>query len=138
DVEFESFLADDFARRLVASPRDVDVALLPNLYGDILSDEGAGTVGGLGVCPSGCYGDEYAYFEPVHGTAPDIAGKGLINPIATMLSAAMMLEHLGFADAAVRLESAIDATLADGRQFTPDIGGGSSTAALTSAIESRL
>src|SRR5438093_7410045 len=87
DVELDDFLADDFARRLVACPHDLDVVLLPNLYGDILSDEGAATVGGLGVVPSGCYGEDFAYFEPVHGTAPDIAGKAVINPTATMLSA---------------------------------------------------
>ena len=95
EIEFETFIADDFARRLVASPHDLDVVLLPNLYGDIFSDEGAGTIGGLGLAPSGCFGDDWAYFESVHGTAPDIAGQHRINPTATMLSAAMMLDYLG-------------------------------------------
>src|SRR5439155_9683842 len=109
DVELEDFLADDFARRLVACPQDLDVVLLPNLYGDILSDEGAATVGGLGVVPSGCYGEDFAYFEPVHGTAPDIAGQGVINPTATLLSAAMLLEHVGPAESARRLQAAVGA-----------------------------
>ena len=79
------------------SPHDLDVVVMPNLYGDILSDAAAGTIGGLGLAPSGCYGADYAYFESVHGTAPDIVGQDIINPTATMLSAAMMLEYLGFA-----------------------------------------
>ena len=96
DVAFESFIVDDFAHRLVAHPHELDVVVLPNLYGDILSDAAAALAGGLGVAASGCYGDDYAYFESAHGTAPDIAGKGIINPTATILSAALMLEYLGF------------------------------------------
>ena len=80
---------------------------MPNLYGDILWDAGAGIIGGLGLAPSGCYGEDYAYFESVHGTAPDIKGLRIINPTATMLSAAMMLDYLGFGDAGERLGSAI-------------------------------
>src|SRR5207253_501064 len=80
DVRFETFIVDDFARRLVAEPQALDVVVLPNLYGDILSDAAAGVIGGLGLAPSGCYGNGYAYFEPAHGSAPDIAGKGIINP----------------------------------------------------------
>ena len=95
EIEYEEFIVDDFARRLVASPQQFDVVVLPNLYGDILSDEGAGTIGGLGLTPSGCYGESWAYFESVHGSAPDIAGQHIINPTATMLSAVMMLEYLG-------------------------------------------
>ena len=97
DVPLEVQIVDDFARRLVAEPHTLDVVVLPNLYGDILSDAAAGLVGGLGLAPSGCYGDGYAYFEPAHGTAPDLAGRGTINPTATLLSAAMLLEHLGLA-----------------------------------------
>src|SRR5207249_680965 len=108
DIRFETFIVDDFARRLVAEPQALDVVVLPNLYGDILSDAAAGVIGGLGLAPSGCYGDGYAYFEPAHGSAPDIAGKGIINPTATILSAAMMLDHLGFAPAARRLEAAVE------------------------------
>ena len=109
DLEFEDYLTDDFARRLVVDPYDLDVVLLPNLYGDILSDEGAATIGGLGVVPSGCYGEDFAYFEPVHGTAPDIVGQGIINPTATILTAVMMLQHLGLNSEADRLEASVDA-----------------------------
>ncbi len=138
DLTFERYLADDFARRLVVEPQAFDVVVLPNLYGDLLSDEGAATVGGLGVCPSGCYGDDYAYFEPVHGSAPDIAGRGVIDPIATMLSAAMLLVHLGYRDAAERLEGAVDGTIAAGDRLTPDLGGTGTTESLTEAVLSRL
>src|SRR5438552_2005901 len=122
DIAFETFIVDDLARRLVQSPHDLDVVVLPNLYGDILSDPAAGVIGGLGLAPSGCYGDTYAYFEPAHGTAPDIAGRGIINPTATILSAAMMLEYLGFAAAAARLESAVTRVYAEGRSLTPEPG----------------
>ena len=137
-VELQEFLADDLARRLVATPHELDVVLLPNLYGDLFSDEGAATVGGLGVCPSGCYGESYAYFEPVHGTAPDLAGKGSVNPVATMLSAAMLLAHLGLADAAARLEAAVDAVIAAGDCLTPDLGGSATTAQVGEAVAARL
>jgi isocitrate/isopropylmalate dehydrogenase len=137
-LAFESYLADDLARRVVATPRELDVVVLPNLYGDLLSDAGAATVGGLGVCPSGCYGDAYAYFEPVHGTAPDIAGKGVINPTATMLSAVMMLTHLGQTDAARALELAVDAALAAGDVLTPDLGGDATTERFAAAVRARL
>ena len=138
DIEFDDYLADDFARRLVADPHDLDVVLLPNLYGDILSDEGAATVGGLGVVPSGCYGDDFCYFEPVHGTAPDIAGKGVINPTATLLTAAMMLRHLALDEAADRLEAAVDAAIAAGDRLTPDVGGRGSTDDFAAAVAERL
>ena len=99
DVIYNQYIVDDFARRIVASPQEFDVVVMPNLYGDILSDAAAGTIGGLGLAPSGCYGENYAYFESIHGTAPDIAGKHLINPTATLLSATMMLEYIGYTDA---------------------------------------
>jgi len=138
DLAYEEFIVDDFARRLVAAPHELDVVLLPNLYGDILSDEAAATVGGLGVAPSGCYGDEFAYFEPVHGTAPDIAGLNIVNPTATILSAAMLLEHLGLTDEASRLERAVDTALADGDRLTPDLGGSGTTRSFVQAVLSRL
>jgi isocitrate/isopropylmalate dehydrogenase len=138
DLEFEDYLADDFARRLVADPYDLDVVLLPNLYGDILSDEGAATVGGLGVVPSGCYGEDFAYFEPVHGTAPDIVGRGIINPTATILSAAMLLEHLGLVDQAARLEAAVEGAIAASDRLTPDVGGRSGTDDFADAVRERL
>jgi isocitrate/isopropylmalate dehydrogenase len=138
DLEFEDYLADDFARRLVADPYGLDVVLLPNLYGDILSDEGAATIGGLGVVPSGCYGDDYAYFEPVHGTAPDIVGRATINPTATILSAVMMLEHLGLTNDAARLEAAVDAAIGAGDRLTPDVGGTGHTDDFAAAVRERL
>jgi len=138
DLTYEEFIVDDLARRLVASPQDFDVVLLPNLYGDLLADEAAGTIGGLGLAPSGCYGDGYAYFEPVHGTAPDIAGQHIINPTATILSGVMMLEHLGFADAARRLERAVEETYAAADRLTPDQGGSATTEEFARAVGSRL
>ncbi|HVA41283.1 MAG TPA: isocitrate/isopropylmalate family dehydrogenase [Candidatus Binataceae bacterium] len=138
DIRYEQFIVDDFARRLVQSPHDLDVVVMPNLYGDILSDAAAGTLGGLGLAPSGCYGDDYAYFESVHGTAPDIVGQNIINPTATMLSAAMMLEYLGFADAARRFESAVRKVYAEGRVLTPDQGGRASTTDFTRAVIANL
>jgi len=138
DVAFETFIVDDFARRLVQSPQDVDVVVLPNLYGDFLSDVAAGVIGGLGLAPSGCYGDGYAYFESAHGSAPDIAGKGIINPTATILSAAMMLEYLGFEPAARRLASAVERVYADGRRLTPDQGGSATTLEFCAAVERYL
>jgi isocitrate/isopropylmalate dehydrogenase len=134
DVAFETFIVDDFARRLVAVPHELDVVVLPNLYGDVLSDVAAGVIGGLGLAPSGCYGDGYAYFESAHGTAPDIAGKGVINPTATILSAVMMLEYLGFADAARRLERAVERVYADGSPLTPDQGGSGTTLEFSDAV----
>jgi isocitrate/isopropylmalate dehydrogenase len=134
DITFESFLADDFARRLVADPHALDVVVLPNLYGDILSDAAAGVIGGLGLAPSGCYGDDYAYFESAHGTAPDIAGKNVINPTATILSAVMMLDYLELPDAARRIESAITRVYADGRHLTPDQGGTATTTEFCDAV----
>ncbi|HEX2851106.1 MAG TPA: isocitrate/isopropylmalate family dehydrogenase [Acidimicrobiales bacterium] len=138
DIEVESYIVDDLARRIVADPKALDVVVLPNLYGDILSDAAAGLVGGLGVAPSGCYGHDYAYFEPSHGTAPDIAGKGVINPTAQILSAAMLVEHLGFVDEARRLERAVERVYAEGTHLTPDQGGSASTEEMADAIGARL
>ena len=127
DVAFETLIVDDAACRLVAQPQRFDVMVMPNLYGDILSDAAAGLVGSLGLAASGCYGNDYAYFESAHGTAPDIAGQGVINPTATLLSAVMMLRHLGYQDAAQRLDQAITSTYAEGSVLTPDQGGTSGT-----------
>jgi isocitrate/isopropylmalate dehydrogenase len=138
DLSYEEYLADDLARRLVAEPADLDVVLLPNLFGDLLSDEGAATVGGLGLVPSGCFGDEFAYFEPVHGTAPDIAGQHVINPTATLMSAAMLLDHVGLGDDARRLERAVDGVLNAGEDLTPDLGGSSTTERFADAVRSGL
>jgi isocitrate/isopropylmalate dehydrogenase len=127
DIVHETYIVDDLAHRLIVQPKSFDVIVLPNLYGDILSDAAAALAGGLGLAPSGCYGHDYAYFESAHGTAPDIAGKGIINPTATLLSATMLLDHLGLHDDAARLEHAIDAVYADGAVLTPDQGGSATT-----------
>jgi len=138
DVELETLLVDDLAHRLTRTPAALDVVVLPNLYGDILSDAAAGLVGGLGLAPSGCYGHSYAYFESAHGTAPDLVGQHVINPTATLLSAAMMLDHLGFADAAAALEGAVRRTYRDGRALTPDQGGRATTAQFCTAVRAHL
>jgi isocitrate/isopropylmalate dehydrogenase len=138
EIELQTAIVDDLAHRLVAAPRELDVVLLPNLYGDILSDAAAALMGGLGLAPSGCYGDAYAYFESAHGTAPDLAGLDAINPTATLLSAAMMLTHLGFEEAAFRLEAAIAGVYAEGRWLTPDQGGRASTTEFCEAVARRL
>ncbi|HVC45236.1 MAG TPA: isocitrate/isopropylmalate family dehydrogenase [Candidatus Binataceae bacterium] len=138
DITYEQFIVDDFARRIVQSPHSLDVVVMPNLYGDILSDAAAGTIGGLGLAPSGCYGDGYAYFESVHGTAPDIKGMSVINPTATMLSAVMMLEYLGFVEESRRFEKAIRTVYGDGRTLTVDQGGTARTAEFTRAVIANL
>ena len=138
DIEFETFIVDDFACRLLTEPQRLDVVVMPNLYGDILSDAAAGLVGSLGMAASGCYGDDYAYFESAHGTAPDLAGKGVINPTATLLTACMMLRRINRADAADRIESAIRAIYAQGRDLTPDQGGSRGTADFIGALRERV
>jgi len=134
DIISETYIVDDLAHRLVGDPAAFDVIVTPNLYGDILSDAAAALVGGLGLAPSGCFGSEYAYFESAHGTAPDIAGRGIINPTATLLSATMLLEHLGLVDDAARLDAAIDTVYADGSVLTPDQGGRASTEDFARAV----
>ncbi len=138
DLGYEQYIVDDFARRLVASPSQFDVVVMPNLYGDILSDVAAGTIGGLGLAPSGCYGDTYAYFESVHGSAPDIAGQHIINPTATLLSAALLLDYLGWTDEAQSLEDAIAQVYASGEILPPDQGGSASTTAFCAAVQNGL
>ena len=138
DRVYVQFTGDHFARRIVAAPHDLDVVVLPNLYGDILSDEAAGVIGGLGLAPSGCYGDAYAYFESVHGSAPDIAGRHIINPTATILSAVMMLEYLGYQEEARWLDDAVSRVYAEGRHLTPDQGGTASTEEFCQAMHDLL
>jgi isocitrate/isopropylmalate dehydrogenase len=138
DIGYDAYIIDDLAHRMVSRPQALDVVVLPNLYGDILSDAAAGLVGGLGLAPSGCYGADYAYFESAHGTAPDIAGKGIINPTATLLSAAMMLEHLGHEGASRRLARAVEAAYASRDSLTPDQGGSGTTSAFCDAVIRRL
>jgi isocitrate dehydrogenase (NAD+) len=119
---------------LVMHPEKLDVLLLPNLYGDIVSDLCAGLVGGLGVVPGANLGRESAVFEAVHGSAPDIAHKNLANPTALLLSALMMLDHIGERDTAERIRAALSAVLTEGKVRTRDLGGESSTTEFTEAI----
>ena len=133
-LPFEHFHVDDMARRLVRFPKDMDVVLCMNLYGDILSDLAAETAGGLGLAPSGCFGDGWAYFESVHGSAPDIAGKGIANPTATILSAAMMLDHVGLPAEGQRLQDAVGRVYRDRKTLTPDQGGSATTRAMAQAV----
>jgi isocitrate dehydrogenase (NAD+) len=111
-----------------------DLLVMPNLYGDIVSDLAAGLVGGLGIVPGANLGDRTAIFEAVHGTAPDIAGKGLANPTALMQSAVLMLAHLGERDAATRFEHALERVYAEGEHLTGDVGGRASTREFTEAV----
>ncbi|HEX2293993.1 MAG TPA: isocitrate/isopropylmalate dehydrogenase family protein [Actinomycetota bacterium] len=140
DVGFEEMQVDELAMWLVWHPDDLDVVVLPNLYGDIISDLCAGLIGGLGVAPGMNLGKEYAVFEPTHGSAPDIAGKGLANPIAMILSAVLMLRHLDMPAEARRLEDAVAAVLATGPRpadLKPD-GPPATTDQIADAIVSRL
>jgi isocitrate dehydrogenase (NAD+) len=138
EVWFEEMEIDQLSMRLVREPSAFDVLLLPNLYGDIISDLCAGLVGGLGLAAGANLGWEYAVFEPVHGSAPDIAGKGVANPIAMILSGAMLLRHLREPAAAEAVERAVDRVLERGDVRTPDLGGSSSTDEFAAAIGGEL
>ena len=120
-IEFEERIVDNMAMQLVQKPELYDVLVLPNLYGDIISDLGAGLIGGLGVAPGGNIGDEAAVFEPTHGSAPKYAGQNKVNPMAMMLSGVLMLQHLEEMDAANRLESALAAVIEEGKDVTYDM-----------------
>ena len=137
-VEFEDRIVDAMAMQLVIKPETFDVLVTTNLFGDILSDEMAGLVGGLGLAPGGNIGAHAAIFEAVHGTAPDIAGKGIANPSALLLAACMMLDHLGLGKLADRVRTAIVATIRDGKTVTRDLGGTATTDQFTSEIIRRL
>lgn len=125
---------DAMCMRLVQYPERYDILVLPNLYGDIVSDLCAGLVGGIGVTPGANIGTDISVFEAIHGTAPDIAGKGIANPIALILSGVMMLRQLNEADAAERVEQAINKTLQEGKHLTSDLGGKSTTNEFADAI----
>ena len=133
-LSYQEFLIDDLARRLIASPETLDVVVLSNEHGDILADVASGSIGGLGLSPSGCFGERYAYFEPVHGSAPDLAGKGIINPTAMLLSGAMMLAYLGYTQEAQRLERAIEQVYWEGVSLNSDQGGSASTLEFVEAV----
>jgi isocitrate dehydrogenase (NAD+) len=133
-IEYKELIVDNASMQLVMRPETFDVLLLPNLYGDIVSDLAAGLVGGLGIVPGANMGGTHAVFEAVHGSAPDIAGQGKANPTALMLSAVMMLVHLGETDAARRMKRAIESVYANGLHLTGDVGGKASTGEFTDAV----
>ena len=138
EVALETRNIDAAAMELILHPAHFDVILATNMFGDILSDVAAGLAGGIGLAPSAVLGDRYAYFEPVHGTAPDIAGKGIANPMAAILAAALMLDHVKESAAARAIERAVTALLADGGPRTPDLGGSATTAEVAAAVVARL
>jgi isocitrate dehydrogenase (NAD+) len=133
-IEYGELIVDNACMQLVLRPHTFDVLVLENLYGDIVSDLCAGLVGGLGLVPGANIGDRHALFEAVHGTAPDIAGKNRANPIAVILSAAMLLRHIGRTKAAARIERAVERLLKQGRVRTPDLGGKATTTAVTDRL----
>jgi isocitrate dehydrogenase (NAD+) len=137
-IAMETVIVDACAMKLVLNPQQFDVLVTTNLFGDILSDLVAGLVGGLGMAPGANIGADSAIFEAVHGSAPDIAGKDLANPVALMLAAAMMLDHVKLTDMATRLRRGIDATLNVDQVRTRDLGGQAGTAAFTRALVARL
>lgn len=145
NIESEHFLADAMTVHMLQMPEHFDVIVAENMFGDILSDLGAGTVGGLGLAPSMEVGDHHGLFESIHGSAPDIAGKGIANPLAAILSAAMMFRWLGekhndqmAIDVGLRIENAVRVVLAGGRVRTPDLGGQNSTAQMGDAVSKEI
>ncbi len=138
EIQYKELIVDNASMQLVIRPETFDILLLPNLYGDIVSDLAAGLVGGLGVVPGANMGDHDAVFEAVHGSAPDIAGKGIANPTALILSSVLMLIHLGELEAARRLRGAVERTYAEGKRLPPDVGGSASTRAFTDAVIANL
>ncbi len=138
EIEFEELIVDNCCMQIVLRPAHFDVILLPNLYGDIISDLCAGLVGGLGVCPGANIGRKTSIFEAVHGSAPDIAGKDLANPTALVLSAAMMMRHLGLDEPAFRIRRAVAAVISRGEILTRDLGGTASTTEFTRELIAQL
>jgi isocitrate dehydrogenase (NAD+) len=138
DIESEDRIVDNMCMQLVQKPELYDVLVLPNLYGDIVSDLCAGLIGGLGVAPGANIGDDAAVFEPVHGSAPKYAGQDKVNPTALLRSGVLLLEHLGEDEAARRMEDAIAAVVAEGRDVTYDLGGTAGTSAMAAAVARRV
>jgi 3-isopropylmalate dehydrogenase len=141
DVEFEEVLIDGFAMKLNMKPQQFDVVVTTNQFGDILTDQGAGLVGGLGLAPGLCVGERQAMAQATHGSAPDIAGRGIANPYAMIMSGKMLLEWLGHKHqepravaAAGMIDNAMDRLIAEGRTLTPDLGGKASTSAMGDAV----
>ena len=138
DIAFNEMIVDNTCMQLVMNPHQFDVIVTTNLFGDIISDLCAGLVGGLGLAPGANIGTDVAIFEAVHGSAPDIAGKGVANPCALLLGAAQMLSHLGHEDEAIKVREAIRATLAAQDRLTPDLGGSGTTSTFTDALIERI
>ena len=138
EIEYRELIVDNCAMQLVKNPKQFDVLVMGNLYGDVMSDLAAGLVGGLGVVPGANIGDGHAVFEAVHGSAPDIAGKGLANPTAVVLSSALMLRHTGHPEVAAKIEGAVHRVYEAGRIRTGDLGGSASTRQMTDAILAAL
>jgi isocitrate dehydrogenase (NAD+) len=134
EIDYKELIIDNACMQMVLDPGQFDVLLLTNLYGDIMSDLAAGLVGGLGVVPSGNIGNKGAIFEAVHGTAPDIAGRGIANPTALLMSAILMLKHLNEVSLAQRVESALDRVYREHKSLTRDVGGSSTTAEFSAAV----
>lgn len=134
DIQYKEIIVDNCAMQMVMRPQQFDVLVMTNLYGDIISDLGAGLVGGLGLVPGVNYGEDLAVFEAVHGSAPDIAGKNLANPLALILSAELMLRYLGEETAATHLKHGVIVLLTERHHLTPDLGGTATTTELTSAL----
>lgn len=137
-IEANDKIIDATCMNLVMKPQQFDVMVMPNLYGDLVSDLTSGLIGGLGLMPSSNLGEEYAMFEAVHGSAPDIAGKGIANPTAFLWSACMMLEHLHQDAVAAKIRKAVDEVLAEGKELTPDLGGTGTTESYKNAIIAHL
>ncbi len=133
-TEYKELIVDNACMQMVMDPQQFDMLLLPNLYGDVMSDLAAGLVGGLGVVPSANIGDECAMFEAVHGTAPDIAGKGFANPTALLMSSILMLDHLGERTAAERIQNALESVYREAKHTTRDVGGKASTEEFADAV----
>ncbi len=137
-IEYQELIVDNACMQMVMDPQQFDMLLLPNLYGDVMSDLAAGLVGGLGVVPSANIGDECAMFEAVHGTAPDIAGKGLANPTALLMSSILMLDHLGERTAAERIQNALERVYREAKHTTRDVGGKAGTEEFADAVIAAL
>jgi isocitrate dehydrogenase (NAD+) len=138
EIEYKEMIVDNACMQIVLNPQQFDMLLLPNLYGDVMSDLAAGLVGGLGVVGSANIGDDAAMFEAVHGTAPDIAGKGLANPTALLMSSILMLDYLGERSAARRIEAALEKVYREGKHTTKDVGGTEGTKEFTDGVIAAL
>jgi isocitrate dehydrogenase (NAD+) len=138
DIAFEDVIVDAMSMKLVQHPQNFDVIVAPNLYGDILSDMSAGLVGGLGLVPGANIGDNAAVFEPVHGSAPDIAGKNVANPTSAILSGVMLLKYIGELDKAKKIERALEDIFKEGKKLTKDLGGNLTTSEFADEVVKRI